>query len=85
MNEKNEKTIHIRYFALLREERGLETETLKTKAETANQLYEELQKRFSFTLPERFLKVAINEAFKPWNTSICENDTIVFIPPVAGG
>ena len=80
-----EKTIQIRYFALLREERGLESETLVTQAQTAGELYVQLQKQFRFTLNEKALRVAVNESFKPWNTPLQNNDTVVFIPPVAGG
>ncbi len=81
----NEITIQIRYFALLREERGLENETLSTQAHTAGELYEQLQKQFRFSLNENVMRVAVNESFKPWNTPLQNNDTVVFIPPVAGG
>ncbi len=80
-----DKTIQIRYFALLREERGLENETLTTQAQTAGELYEQLKERFRFSLSAQVLRVAVNESFKPWNTPLLNNDTVVFIPPVAGG
>jgi molybdopterin converting factor small subunit len=31
------------------------------------------------------LKVAINDEFAAWDTQLASGDTIVFIPPVAGG
>jgi len=29
--------------------------------------------------------VAINEAFADWSQPLAEGDTVVFLPPVAGG
>ena len=79
------KTIHLRYFAVLREQRGLSQETIKTKAVTAQELYEELINRYGIKFPPDLLKVAINDEFESWDTLLKENDTLVFIPPVAGG
>ncbi|MCH7516067.1 MAG: MoaD/ThiS family protein, partial [Bacteroidetes bacterium] len=36
-------------------------------------------------LNKEIIKVAVNDKFVPWNTVLKPNDTIVFIPPVAGG
>jgi sulfur-carrier protein len=79
------KTIHLQYFALLREQRGLGSETLQTSAETAAQLYDELRSRHAFSLPAERLRVAVNGEFAPWTTSLTDGAQIVFIPPVAGG
>ncbi len=79
------KKIHLQYFALLREERGLSTEHLTTNAATAEDLYLELQKKYRFSLSTQLLKVAINEEFKAWSTKLKNGDQVVFIPPVAGG
>jgi molybdopterin converting factor subunit 1 len=79
------KTVHIQYFAALREQRGLSQETVNTTAETAERLYQELQAKHHFRLSTNLLKVAINNEFKDWNTPLDSNDTVVFIPPVAGG
>lgn len=79
------KTVHLQYFALLREQRGLSLETLTTSAETAAQLYDELCTRHPFTLPSARLRVAINGEFAAWTTPLSEGAQIVFIPPVAGG
>ena len=80
-----EKTVHLQYFALLREQRGLGAETLATSAATAAQLYDELRARHAFTLPADRLRVAINNEFAPWTTPLSDGAQIVFIPPVAGG
>ena len=80
-----EKTVHLQYFALLREQRGLGAETLATSAAPAAQLYDELRARHAFTLPADRLRVAINNEFAPWTTPPSDGAQIVFIPPVAGG
>ena len=79
------KTVRLRYFALLREQRGLDAERVETAAATAGALYQELRDRHSFTLPAERLRVAINDALVPWTSPIREGDELVFIPPVAGG
>ena len=82
---KKEKTITIEYYALLREQRGCQSETIKTEAVTAADLFQQLQENHSLSLDRRILKVAINHEFRNWNSRLSENDTVVFIPPVAGG
>lgn len=78
-------TVNIQYFAILREQRGLAHETLATTAPTAAALYEELRARYNFTLPMDRVRAAINEEFVPWDAPLGEGQTVVFIPPVAGG
>ncbi|MES2996187.1 MAG: NTP transferase domain-containing protein [Verrucomicrobiota bacterium] len=79
------KTIRITYFAVLRDARGLATETVETLACTAAGLYEEIRFRHRFKLPIGNLRVAKNDEFAPWNCPVAEGDEFVFIPPVAGG
>ena len=79
------KTIHLEYYAILREQRGVKAEDVETSAHTAIQLYAELQKKHNLRLPTSIIKVAINEEFSGWNTEINSGDRVVFIPPVAGG
>lgn len=78
-------TYNIQYFALLREQRGLDQETIESSAVTAADLYKELSRKNGFKLPTSSLKVAINDDFADWKTALSDGDTIVFIPPVAGG
>ncbi len=80
-----EKPVTIQYFAVLREQRGLARELITTTAATVEDLFRELQAQYGFTLGVDRLRVVVNEAFVPWNTSLNANDTVVFIPPVAGG
>lgn len=79
------KRIEVRYFAILREQRGVAQEKLATAAGTAAELYAELQGRHRFSLPMTSLRVAVNEEFAPWDTPLRDGDALVFIPPVAGG
>lgn len=79
------KTIHVRYFTVLREERGIDKETIETSAETAHEFYLQLRELFHFKLTPDFLRVAINNEFRDWNQPLKDGDNIVFIPPVAGG
>ena len=78
-------TVAVRYFAILREERGREEEAVTTGAATAAELYAELRARFSFSLSAERLRVACNGDFVPWNHPLRDGDLVVFIPPVAGG
>lgn len=85
MAGKEEIAIHVRYFALLREQSGKDEETLRTGAQTAGDLYARLQKVYRFTLPEQSLRVSINEEFSDWQTPLKSGDRVVFLPPVSGG
>jgi molybdopterin-guanine dinucleotide biosynthesis protein A len=78
-------TIRVQYFALLREQAGRSTETLATRARTPRELYAELATRYPFTLPAEMLRVAINAEFGEWTQPLAAGDSVVFIPPVAGG
>jgi len=77
--------ISIEYFAILREQRGLERETLTTNSQTAAELYQELQVAHQFSLSPASVRASINEKMVDWNHPLQEGDTVVFIPPVAGG
>ena len=77
--------IRLEYFALLREQRGLASETVQTAAATARALYQELASAHGFTLGVERVKVAINNEFASWDRALAANDSVVFIPPVAGG
>jgi len=79
------KTVSVHYFAVLREQRGLAREQLVTAAADPAALYEELRGKHGFTLPAERLRVAVNEEFAPWDAVLRDGDTLVFIPPVAGG
>ena len=79
------KSVEIRYFALLREKRGLSSEICQTSAANASELFAELNQLHSFSLPQDRLAVAINDEFCSWDKALENNDKVVFIQPVAGG
>jgi sulfur-carrier protein len=78
-------TLHVQYFAILREQRGLAQEKLTTAAATPAALYEELRSRHGFTLPADRVRAAVNDEFVSAGATLREGDRLVFIPPVAGG
>jgi len=79
------KTVRVRYFAILREQRGLDEERIVTEAATAGALYEALRGSHPFSLPADRLRVAINGEFRTWETAVSDGDELVFMPPIAGG
>jgi molybdopterin converting factor subunit 1 len=83
--DQQTRPVRLKYFAILREQRGLEDEILETAAATAGDLYRELATRHGFTLTAERVGVAVNNAFARLDRPLAANDTIVFIPPVAGG
>lgn len=79
------KKITIEYFAKLREERRVKTETVETEANTVLDLFNELKVKHNFSFSAENLRVAINDEFEDWDKELNDRDSIVFIPPVAGG
>lgn len=77
--------IEVRYFALLREWRGVEAEWVETTAENSGELYEELAARHGFRLPKSAVRVALNGEFAAMGQALGEGDRVAFLPPVAGG
>jgi len=77
--------LRVQYFAILREQAGRAEEALETSAQTALELYEELRTRHGLKLAPEQLRVAINAEFGEWSQPLHSGDTIVFLPPVAGG
>jgi len=85
VQEKSVKTVHIQYFAILREQRGLGKETILTCASTPRSLYDELIKKFPLKFSREHLKVAVNGEYAGWDQSLKQDDIVAFLPPVAGG
>jgi molybdopterin-guanine dinucleotide biosynthesis protein A len=83
--ERRNKKIRVQYFALLREQAGRSDESLVTSAHTPRELYDELKKRYPFSLAPEMLRVAVNTEFGDWAQPLSDGDAVVFIPPVAGG
>lgn len=79
------KSINVQYFALLREQAGLESEAVEMSVKTYADLYEFLKAKHSFTLPLQMIQVAVNDEFTHLHHEIVDGARVVFIPPVAGG
>ena len=79
------RRIHIRFFAVLREQAGVSTLDVETGARTALELYDELRRDRGLTFPANLLRVSINERYATMTTELQAGDRVVFIPPVAGG
>ena len=80
-----QKTVSLLYFAILREQRGLDSETRTTSAPTAGALYEDLKRECGFTLSRHDLRVSVNNDFVDFEQPIADGDEIAFLPPMAGG
>ena len=79
------RQIHIRFFAVLREQAGCSALTVATASLTPTDLYAELQTSHALIFPARLLRVSINERYAEMTTPLAAGDRVVFIPPVAGG
>jgi len=85
LHTKEAKEVHIKYFAILRDEAGRPEESRFTQASNYRQLYNELKRDHKLSLSECMIQVAVNDAFTSLDTPITSNAKVVFIPPVAGG
>jgi molybdopterin synthase sulfur carrier subunit len=79
------RIVHVRFFAVLREQAGTSSLDMETKAQTPAELYRDLQTTHRLTFDAKLLRVAVNERYVTMDTPLKTNDQIVFIPPVAGG
>lgn len=77
-------SINVEYFAILREHVGHSRESFETDSRTVAELYDELDRRYIFPKVSH-IKVAINDEFGEWDSVLKDGDSVVFVPPVAGG
>lgn len=78
-------SLRVQYFAALRDQAGRSEETVATRARTPRELYEELRAARQLQLRPEQLRVAVNEDFAEWSQPLAAGDSVVFLPPVAGG
>ena len=83
--DTGDKRIKVQYYAILREQAGRSDESVVTGAHTPRDLYNELKSRYPFSLAPEMLRVAVNAEFGEWGQRLADGDSVVFIPPVAGG
>ncbi len=83
------KTIHIKYFASIREAVGLGTETVNTVAPTVVALRDELIARggvYAESLARgKAVRVAINQTLAIETAPLVGGAEVAFFPPVTGG
>ncbi len=79
------KQVSVRYFAVLREERGRDSESLTTDARTVLELYDSLRARHALSLPSHLVGAAVNGSLVRMDHALRDGDEVVFLPPVAGG
>ncbi len=77
--------VTVRYFAILKEERGQASEQIRTDASDLASLFAELSAQHHFSLAKEQLRVAVDDCFVNWNDQVKDGTQVVFIPPVAGG
>jgi len=83
--DTGDKRIKVQYYAIFREQAGRSDESVVTGAHTPRDLYNELKSRYPFSLAPEMLRVAVNAEFGEWGQRLADGDSVVFIPPVAGG
>lgn len=79
------KEVNIKYFAALKEQAGKAEESIQTDLESAREVYEFLQEKYGFTLQSKMVRIALNDEYKELDATLSSGDSLVFIPPVAGG
>ena len=79
------RRVQVQYYAVLRERAGIAAESVETDANDAAALYAELSARRGLAFPRAMLRVAVNDEFADWSRPLADGDSVVFIPPVAGG
>jgi molybdopterin synthase sulfur carrier subunit len=77
--------ISVRYFAVLRDERGLAKETLESSAPDPLRVYEALATQHGFSLGASQVRFAVNGQYVDSSQALRDGDELVFVPPVAGG
>lgn len=79
------KKITVRYFALIGERRGTQTEPYETGAATARELLHELQAGKTIPLTTNISKASINNKFVDWDAPINDGDLVTLLSPFSGG
>lgn len=78
-------TLHVCYFGLLAERRGLAEESLTHHAATPAELYDALNAAHPLGMSPRDLRVAVNDEFVAWDHPLNDGDRVALLPPMSGG
>lgn len=83
--ELTPKSITVLYYAIFQEQAKRAKEDIETLANTLDELYIELQQKYSFTLKPDMVRFAVNDEFQDSDYLIQKSDIILLVAPVAGG
>ncbi len=76
--------IQVHYFAHLREQTGVASETFPLAGKTIAILKETLTQKYPLVTIAQMM-IAVNEEFVQEETILADGDVVAFIPPVSGG
>lgn len=79
------KKIKVRYFALVGEKRGIQTDDYETSASTARELLHEIEASRVIPLTTNITKAVINDKFSDWDDPIKDGDLVTLLSPFSGG
>lgn len=79
------KKIQVRYFALVGERRGVQTDPYETEAATARQLLREIEANKVIPLTTNISKAVINGKYAEWDDPIKDGDLVTLLSPFSGG
>ncbi|MHB0995203.1 MAG: MoaD/ThiS family protein [Elusimicrobiales bacterium] len=79
------KKIQVRYFALVGERRGVQTDPYETEAATARQLLREIEASKVIPLTTNISKAVINGKYAEWDDPIKDGDLVTLLSPFSGG
>ncbi len=79
------KKIRVRYFALVGERRGVQTDPYETEAATARQLLHEIELNKKIPLTTNISKAMVNGKYVEWDEPIHDGDLVTLLSPFSGG
>jgi len=77
--------IKVRYFALFREQTGRDSELIEFPGGTTAELFQMMADIHPALKSETAALVAVNDEMCDWETTLVDDDEVLFFPPVAGG
>lgn len=79
------KWVDVRYFAALRDSRGVSEETVETAATTVKELYLELAELHGLKVNANLIRFVKVDSFCEATEPVISGDIIEFLPPASGG
>lgn len=79
------KKVQVRYFAMVGERRGVQTDPYETEAATARQLLHEIEANKKIPLTTHISKAMVNGKYVEWDEPIKDGDLVTLLSPFSGG